>query len=257
MYFVNIETGRSELVSETSRGFSFLSWSPDGSKVVMTVYLDSIWILDIATQQIDYLTEGEGAVWFPDGERLAVYVGPSWSRGTDHREIHIIDLEGNIHRSFDVGDAIPEFGQVSSSDLDSALIPIEYLSGISMAPNGDRLIFSLATYANREEMWESYVVNINDGSIHPFLPDDPVRGVSWSPDSTKIAYIRGQRIREGELFISDSNGICKFKLELPPEFSSPTWSLNTFKIMFLYDGYIHQWDFNTNLKSTEQGTGCP
>jgi dipeptidyl aminopeptidase/acylaminoacyl peptidase len=223
----------------------------------MTVYLDSIWILDISTRQIDYLAEGEGAVWFPDGEMLAVYVGPSWSRGTDHREIRIIDLEGNIHRSFDVGEAIPEFDQVSSGDLDSSLVPIEYLSGISMAPNGDRLIFSLATYANREERWESYVVNINDGRINPFLPDDPVRDVSWSPDSINIAYIKGQRIRVGELFISDSNGICKFRLELPPEFSSPTWSLNISKMIFLYDGYIHQWDFNTSLKSTEQGTGCP
>jgi len=258
LYSFELTSGRFIELTEKPGVFSFPSWSPDGENVVITVEDNTIWIFNIVSRRFTYLTDGEGATWLPDGDKLAVYVGPFSNKGTDHREIRIVDLQGNILRRIDVGAVIPELLQ-----LQSYLVkPREYLTRIDVSPDGAHVIFSLDLFKGRfvgedrgEKHQEAYIVNLHDEDVYPFLPNESVGFVSWSPDGNKIAYTRPKILAIGKLIIVDTQSNCHMVPDLPPEISSPNWSNNGSEIAFLYKGEIHILDINLYLEL--EGSGCP
>lgn len=258
LYSFELTSGRFIELTEHSGVFDFPRWSPDGENVVITVDQNTIWIFDIVSRRFTYLTDGEGAIWLPDGEKLAVYVGWLSNKGTDHREIRIIDLQGNILRRIDVGAVIPELLQLQPYHV----TPIEYLAGIDVSPDGAHVIFSLYLYKGRlegdesgDQSQEAYIVNLHDEDVYPFLPNESVGFVSWSPDGNKIAYIRPKILGIGKLMIVDTQGNCQMVPDLSTEIETPSWSNNGSEIAFLYEGEIHILDINLYLEL--EGSGCP
>ena len=257
LHLVEVNSGSMEELSDLSTWYEFPRWSPDGMKVALTVSGDEIWVYDLTTDQFTYLTNGEGAVWFPDGTRLAIYVGPSSNPGTKHREIRIVDQLGNILRTIEVGEVIPELLQLAPYMVH----PDEDLSGFDISPDGEHLIFSLELYLGRlgsengEHRWEAYIVDLSDESVLPFLPGETVGFISWAPDGDKIAYIRPRLLGEGELLIVDPEGLCQLIPNLPSEISNPNWSQDSLHLAFLYQGEIHILDISLYL--TLEDSGCP
>jgi Tol biopolymer transport system component len=258
LFSIEVATGKSTKLTEVSGVYGFASWSSDGEKIALTVDQNTIWIFDVSTRSSTYLTAGEGAVWLPDGDKLAIYVGPLPDADTDHREIRIVDLQGDVLDTLEVGAVIPELLQLKPY----LVRPDEDLSGLDISPDGDNIIFSLDLYKGKlegedrgEERQEAYLVNLRDESVLPFLPGEPVGFISWSPDGTKIAYIRPEILDVGELVIADNEGRCLFIPDLPHEISSPSWAPDSSKLAFLYGGAIHILDLSP--QSTQQGNGCP
>jgi Tol biopolymer transport system component len=258
LYTIEVATGERTKLSEVSDSYDFPHWSPDEKKIALTVNQNTIWIFDIASRRSTYLTTGEGAAWFPDGDKLAIYMGPISHKGADYREIHIVDLQGNLLRTLEVGAVIPELFQLKPY----LVKPIEYLSGLDISPDGSHLIFSLNIFKGRieekdigEELQEAYIVNLHEESVSPFLSDDLVSFVSWAPDGSKIAYIRSEGLGSGELVIVDHKGMCLLIPDIPSEISSPSWSTDNSHLAFLYGRNIHILD--TDLQLTLYGSGCP
>lgn len=257
LHLVEVNSGNMEELSDLSTWYEFPRWSPDGRKVALTVRGDEIWLYDLATDLFTYLTNGEGAVWFPDGTKLAIYVGSSSNPGTGHREIRIVDQQGQILRTIRIGALIPEILQ----PVPNMLHPSEHLFGFDLSPDGEHLIVTLELFLGRpsnkpgEYRSETYLVNLGNESVVPFLIGEPVSMVSWAPDGTKIAYIRHKGSRSGELVIVDNNGVCQLIPDLPPNIKSPTWSKGGQHIAFLYRGEIHILDINLYLELED--SGCP
>ncbi len=258
LYSIEVASGDSAKLTEDFDAYDLSSWSPNGEKVALTVDLNTIWIFDVASRQTTYLTAGEGATWFPEGDKLAIYMGPNSIKGADHREIRIVDLEGNVHSTIDVGEVIPELLQLQPYHVN----PQEYLYGLEISPDGGYVLLSLYLYKGRqegqdsgEERHEAYLVDLRNESVLPFLIDEPVSVASWSPDGTKIVYIRPKGLRRGELVIVNNEGVCQLIPDLPPEIKSPTWSKGGQHIAFLYWGEIHILDINLYLELED--SGCP
>jgi Tol biopolymer transport system component len=257
LFAIEVATGNSTKLTEVSGVYAFASWSPDGEKIALTVDQNTIWIFDVSTRSSTYLATGEGAVWLPDGDKLAIYVGPLSNDSTDHREIRIVDLQGKVLHTLGVGAVIPELLQPKPYLVQ----PYEILLGIDISPDEERLIFSIKISEGRldgedrgEQRQEAYLVNLRDESVLPFLPGEPVGFISWSPDGTKIAYIRPEILDVGELVIADTEGKCLFIPDLPHEISSPSWAPDSSKLAFLYGGAIHVLDLSPQ---STQGNGCP
>ena len=250
LYLIDIETGKSEKITETPLMFDYPSWSPDGSMAALTVDLSSIWLLDIYTHRISELAEGEGAVWLPNGNELAVYFASISNRGTDHREIRVLDLHGTILRTIDIG-------MVSNTQREQSPIAAEYLSGIGVSPNGDQLIINLEIYPdNGDKTWESFLVNIEKGTTEPILDDEQATGVSWSPDVKRIAFIREVLHLDGYLVTQNLETDCETVAPFPPKIHSPSWSDDPANLVFLYEGLIHIWEIGVSF---QEGVleGCP
>ncbi len=258
LYFVEVASGNITKLTDNSDVYDFPTWSPDGEDIAITVDQHTIWIFNIASRNFTYLTAGEGATWLPEGDKLAIYVGPSANDDTDHREIRIVDLQGNILRTLEVGAFIPELLQLQPYLIQ----PDEDLSGFDISPDGEHLIFSLDLYTGMlegegrgEQRQETYKVNLRDESTFPFLPGETVGFVSWSPDGNKIAYIQPKILGIGKLIIVDNQGKCQMIPDLPTEIESPSWSKDGSQIAFLYGGEIHILD--TSLYLTLEDSGCP
>jgi Tol biopolymer transport system component len=253
LYLINLDTGKSQKITENAEMFDYPNWSPDGSMAVVTVDLDSIWLLDFNNTRISSLVKGEGAVWLPNGKGIAVYDGFISNPGTDHREIRILDLEGARQRTIDLG-------LVSHGVLDRVQGASEHLAGIGISPNGGNLIINLLIfhdiYAQGGESRESYLVDLEEGTSESIFLDEPVTGVSWSPDGARIAYIHVEVLHDGDLVILKLDDECVFVAPFPPEIRSPSWSKDASRLAFIYRGLIHIWEIDANI---QEGVleGCP
>jgi dipeptidyl aminopeptidase/acylaminoacyl peptidase len=258
LYSVDVATGKSTKLTKTPDVYDFPSWSPDGEKVALTFDQSTIGIFEMGSGRFTHLTTGEGAVWLSDGDRLAVYVGELSNKDTDHREIRIVDLQGNVLHTIDVGAVIPELHQLKPYLAN----PDEDLTGIDISPDGEHLIFSLNLFEGKvegqergSERQEAYSVNLQDDTVLPYLPEDSVGSVAWSANGTEIAYIRPKTLSTEQLVIASPDGNCLLIPDLPPEIRSPTWSKDGSHLAFLYGFEIHIMDMD--LQSALQDSGCP
>jgi Tol biopolymer transport system component len=270
LYLFNIQNKEAEQLPKAFDLYSFPNWSPDGSRVALVVGLTRIWLFDVASRHLSYLTEGEGAVWSPKGDALAVYGGLLSNPKTDRREIRFVDLHGTLLKTIDVGPInskllftpAPTLAVSTGIPITSStpLRPAEYLSGLSWAPDGKQLIFSLILIDPTEKphRLESYLVNVDTSEVKVFLPDERVGFLSWAPDGTKIAYVRFSDSYDtyGDLIIADATGMCLAKPEIPPEVEHISWSSDSTKLAFVYHASIHILDLKAALENERLSKGC-
>lgn len=78
---------------------NYLDWSLDGEKLLISDYLDDIYVLEYeekSIQMIPYIRRGHSACWSPDGNYV-LYVDWIWT-GWDsaHSELHLTDINGSF-----------------------------------------------------------------------------------------------------------------------------------------------------------------
>jgi len=225
--------------------FSNPSWSPDGSQVTVTVDLDGIWLLDWPGGNLSYLSGGEAAVWSRDGQELLVYAGNLSQPDTDQRVLRMIDLEGNVRRSIQIG-------ELSTVERD-----VEYVSGLSLSEDGTRLAYSITVPKSGHNLHESYIADLVSGTVLRFRPDERTGFLSWAPERDDVAYIRfGGDDYVGELIIADADGACVFKPALPGEISSISWGPDGRRMAFVYYGAVYVLDVASARLDSPPGGGC-
>jgi len=122
-------------------------------------------------------------VWSPDGKRIAYLRGIDVDTGRTDRDIYVIDADGSNP---------------------SSLTTVEQ-STFAWSPDGQKIAFDGWTRSGDSNGTPGiYLIN-PDGSGQEYLTDGsyPV----WSPDSKKIAFLRGRRI-----YAMNADGTCETHL---------------------------------------------
>ena len=165
IFVMQADGSRSKRLTQNPADDLWLSWSPDGSRIVFGSRREGnadLYVMSASGGPVTRLTsdpmDESGPSWSPDGSRIAFMVkqGERW-------QIFVMDVDGSNRR---------RLTESSGNDWNPA-----------WSPDGSRIVF----YSDREGPGKDAVYVMNaDGS-------NPVRVTSgvfpaWSPDGTKILF---------------------------------------------------------------------
>jgi TolB protein len=201
IYRVNADgTGVERLPVPAAAWWESLSLSPDGRRLaaVGSFGHGDLWVMNTdgtdLTQLTDVATEsGRGLMprWSPDGRKIAFILHKG-----DRKDVYVMDADGSDRRNL-----THELEYGESNGLD------DFLGVIGWSPDG-QIVFEKQTYGGGDPWltWHSsvYVVN-TDGSGLRLLFDTPGdHSPAWSPDGSKIAFIRAERLH---IMNADGSGV--------------------------------------------------
>lgn len=224
------------------------TWSPDCSRVLFLRLYNELWIADRdgsnARRLLPSGTRAFSPAWSPDGSRIA-FAQADFSDGVAAKHIHLVDADGSGRRqltSGDVNDESPSWSpdgthlvfqrrdgvgsdfSPESFEQDQHLVVLNIENGHensvfaggesefspAWSPDGRRFAYTTWT-----ELW---VVDA-DGTDARILTDDgrTYRGVSWSPDSKRLATVRFRADELGgpAVVIVDVEGIGEELIPIP------------------------------------------
>lgn len=244
---ISIEDGQIKEIPVMSRDYSLPNCSSQESSAVLTVDVNEIWLFDLDKTKLSFFSKGEAAVISQDGNEIGVFVSSLTNPNSKQREIQIFDFEGKIKRSVDL-----------KFDNDISIDGTQYLSGISLSPDGKSLVISLIDYDAEIIQNKIYIADTNSGDITNLYPEAQAGYAHWSPDGNRLAYINviDDVLSEGELVIADREGNCLYKPDIPAEVDGLSWSPDSKRIAFLLRGVVYILDLDTYAASKEAKTGC-
>ncbi|HEY3011984.1 MAG TPA: hypothetical protein VGJ36_04495 [Gemmatimonadales bacterium] len=182
------------------------SWSPDGSRLVLTVGIGGIsyigW-MDVATGQVGLFNAISGGVmgWRPSydatGHRI-IYVGK------DSKTIEQINPDGTGHKV-----------RISSATP---------LRDPAFSPDGKKIAFSRLVGTGNN--YELFVKNYLDGSMKRLTTSSAYdMGPTWSPDGSKIAFASRPTAGKFQVYTIGSTGGPSTRItHTSVEEGSPAWS---------------------------------
>jgi Tol biopolymer transport system component len=172
--------------------------------------------------------------WSPDGTRIAFEEAPS--AGSADRDIKVktfgtsapaITLTSTAKREFKAAwspdsqtiyyaqdNPNPQFLDIVKQPAGGGTVtPVQAASGLdeyqpSISPDGNKMCFTGQTITGNSNSANIYVVDLpTPGALTKISQDDPHGNINctWSPDGTKIAYVRGT-FSNGELVMANSDG---------------------------------------------------
>ena len=212
LVWIDASGGKGRLTEKT-RAFSTPRWSPDGSRLAVTVVQDGssdVWILDIARDTLTQLTRdgtSQYPDWSPDGEWLVFSSGsPS-------------DLDLFRIRS----------------EFSTSAEPLLQREGIQMhprwIPDGTGIVFQEG-FADAADLW---VLDLDgDGEARLFL-QTPVNEAQpdVSPDGRFIAYHSNVSGNQTQIFVQPFPGPGERKQISTDGGASPRWSPDGREIFYL------------------------
>jgi Tol biopolymer transport system component len=205
-------------VHQDGVALSTVAWSPDGSRLAIDGDSGAV-DFDLATGAATFVG-GWQPVWSPDGRELAVLdalpaTNAPCAPCTDKALLRIVDgATGTTSRSY----------------------PVPAVAGLAWSPNG---LWIAATGGAGEA--SNGLIRIDVATGQWFDLDGPSgvlespREAAWSPDSTRIAFVRWGGIEEGfcegrvscvsDVFIADADGRNAVRLNAASgQADQPAWS---------------------------------
>jgi TolB protein len=194
IYIMNADgTRQTRLTISSEQGVWGPAWSPDGSKIVFSLFNPSVGAVELYLMNADgsgrtQLTHNQRfnflPAWSPDGKTVAFI---SQIGSTETAEVHTINVDGSNERELTKNDAW------------------EY--GMSWSPDSKQIVFG----SERGGGWQIYIMNA-DGSDQKPLPN-PADGnaPAWSPDGKQIVFI-SDRYGEDDIFVMKSDGSDQTRL---------------------------------------------
>ena len=177
IYIVDPQAGTTKLVPKTDE-MSDPAWSPDGTTLAVSArYGESSAVYTMkpdGSERKLVLENAYSPSWSPNGKQLVVVRESAADGDEDGNELAIVDADGSGARTLDL---------VSAEGLQFVAVP-------EWSPNGKLIAF----------------VDVGQGTIRFVSPDGeaattpPVAadsGLSWSPDSTKLAFERYVEAKDG------------------------------------------------------------
>lgn len=192
LWSLDVATAELTLVAESDELDVEHAWSPDGSQVAFTRYLDD----DIATSLVIRAADGSGErvlvenaatpMWSPDGGRIAYLDLDPFAGGS---ALAAIDLE--------TGDTVALADDVASARWSPDGATIAFIAGDFTSPMFD---------PNEPGASELRIVNADGTDLQTLAPAAPFSAApAWSPDGTLIAFTGG--LDPGGGPVTEPNGI--------------------------------------------------
>jgi Tol biopolymer transport system component len=216
IYVVDPLAGTAKLVPKTAE-MGFQEWSPDGTMLAVTAGNEKS--SNVYTMKPDgserklVLENAYSPSWSPDGKELVVVREGTAEGDADGTELAVVDVDGSGPRTLDLGRA-----------EDSSLVAVP-----AWSPNGNLIAF----------------VDLVQGTIGFVSPDGKaaskpvvaagVHGLSWSPDSTRLAYDRILETKNGSRIVAVVLDVATGRETVLTGHGaqSPTWSPEGDQIAFL------------------------
>jgi TolB protein len=207
IYVINADGSNGHWVRATPFPFRLTdpSWSPDGSRIVLSVLLNSGWLLatmNVSNGDVSLSNPAAGGIVgrFPSYDRTGqriIYVG------TSYKTIEQINADGSGRKV-----------RFSSATT---------LGNPTFSPDGKKIVLerSVGTGYNPE----IFVKNLVDGSVKR-LTSSAAWDVhpSWSPDGTKIAFASRRSGKSQIYTMSAAGGTATRITHTAVEEFSPAWS---------------------------------
>ena len=182
------------------------SWSPDGSRIVLSVSLNHTRYLgwmDVATGQVNLFNAvsggqlGEHPSYDPTGQKI-IYVGIAG------KTVEQINADGSGHTT-----------RFSSATL---------LRDPTFSPDGKKIAFARTVGTGNND--EIFVKNLVDGSVKRLTTSAAIDiQPTWSPDGSKIAFARRLAGGAFQIYTMSANGGTPMRItHTSTDESSPSWS---------------------------------
>jgi dipeptidyl aminopeptidase/acylaminoacyl peptidase len=196
----------------------FATWSPDGTKLAVTIFPGgeedrSIWVMNANGSDPVQVAAAENvseASWSPDGSRIAY---AATDGGTT--SIHIVGADGT-------NDAIlHQEGAPGTHEIFSA----------SFSPDGTKILFDAGT----DSGFDIFVMNVDGSNVQQLTRTGTDYDPAWSPDGRKIAFARQGSGSQSDIYVMDSDGSNVVQLTDDGGGHTdlgPTWSPDGTKIAF-------------------------
>jgi len=171
------------------------SFSPDGTEVVFSRLADhGLYLVDANGGVPRMIAKSSGYVgsptWLPDGSRIAYTVYREFGPNGSTFEIWTLNPDGTDPRQ------LVDLGQCGGGGCSG---------GLAWSPDGSTLVFhSFATPVGAAELNQIYIVRADGSRLHR-VNDDGFQP-SWSPDGSRIAFLRFYGFAELSLYTMARDG---------------------------------------------------
>jgi len=246
LLWASTEDGSIQTITARPDTFSLPSMQADNPIALVTVDVTEIWLVNVEAGTASYLADGEGAVYFSDGNRILIYISPLSKPELRGAELRVVDLDGNLLQLLPL-----HFQQ--EKPLEGHL----YLRGLSLANDGHRLYISLADYEGEPNTYVVYAIDLSTGNVERFPPSGGIVFTAAAHGDSRLAAIRANQSNEiGEVVITKETGECVYNPNLPFTADIVTWSPDNSKIAILSQGSIYILDLSSSPMKGDSESGC-
>lgn len=189
--------GSSDRIVPTPPGEPWLhAWSPDGSKVALSIFPigngeRTIWVMNADGSDAHEIATAENVSvpsWSPDGSTIA-YSASAKGR----TEIHLVGMDGTNDRTIHGEGAQGTFAIFSAK----------------FSPDGRRILFDRGTDAG----FDIFSMKVDGSDVQRLTATGTDYDPHWSPDGTQIAFTRqeiveidGQSRAASDIFVMNADG---------------------------------------------------
>jgi TolB protein len=181
--------GSGDRVIPTPPGLPWnLSWSPDGSKLAVSIFPigdgeRTIWVMNSDGSDANRIASADNVSapsWSPDGQTIIYAASESGQTG-----IHFVAANGTEDRTVHSEEA------AGTSAIFSA----------ELSPDGRTILFDKGTDAG----FDIFIMNVDGTDVRPLTATGTDYNPDWSPDGTKIAFTR-QEDATSDIFVMSADG---------------------------------------------------
>lgn len=165
----------------------YVAWSPDGTRLAVAVFdgpRRSLWVMRADGSEATEIASGEDVSrpsWHPNGALITYSL-----ERNDRTEVHVTRSDGTEDR---VVYSEPAPGTYA-------------IFSATFSPDGSRILFDAGTDA----AYDIFVMASDGSNVRQLTNTGTDYNPAWSPDGSRIVFIRYEAISESDVFLMDADG---------------------------------------------------
>jgi Tol biopolymer transport system component len=261
---LDIATGSVRRLTDQEESYAWPKWSPDSTFLAVNRGWQ-IWLVRATDGTTEYLTEGVGVAWSPDGQTLAVFQSPR-PKDPGAFQIIFVDRSGKELNQISLNPIPPHPTPTyrptqpgtTVVEVPLGVFNMQRFSGMDWSPDGHSIIYSAAvpntTPSNTLPRSKLYLLDIATGKFQLLTTDGENEYPVWSPDGDKLAYLSGDPV-PSDLIIATLRGDRLVQLKCGFYFGMSSWSPDGRQLLVKARGIIYILDVQTLLNNKALATG--